>query len=1111
MTAGRRRGPEPLRGESGLLAQAPTWRELVASWKDGRAPLQWGGFWGSAKALATATLARELQAPVLVVVADHAAMELALDDLVSFGAGAVPFPAREARLGAEAEVLRERFHALELVRREGFAGVLVAPLAAMLQPVPAAGDAEAVLELEEGMRLDPDTLLKRLVRAGFERVPAIGNPGELALRGDIVDLYAPAMGEPLRLEFFGDELESVRVFDLATQRTRHVLHQVKVPLSQDLSETAGEDELLPHDRLPAHLRLVHWEPALIQEAAQRLALRGAEFRRCQARYDSFARKGRTKGGAVLELATLPGRDGTLDVLSVEEYCQGVAEGASLLAERAGDGERVTVCCATDAEADRLRHLLEDRGRDPAALNLRLGGLEKGFRVPEARLTVLHHRELVPGHSSHRPRPRHKRHETAAVDSLLSLKPGDLVVHAVHGLGLFRGIDAGQPAPTGSVAADAAVQDVIVLEFAGDALLQVPVSRVDLVERYIGAGGGSGAPPLDRLGSGSFLRRRGKVEAAVEDLAADLLEIQARRQSSHGTPMPWSKEQEEFDASFPWEDTPDQAQGTREIMDDLGAPAPMDRLLCGDVGYGKTELAARATFRAVDAGKQVAILVPTTVLAEQHTRTFRQRFADWPVTVSQLSRIVPPRARKEVIEGLASGAVDIVIGTHRLLSRDVRFARLGLVIIDEEQRFGVKAKATLQKKRAAVDVLTLSATPIPRTLHMAMAGIRDITSLSTAPVGRLEVHTEIRYGDEDELIADALRREVERGGQVFFVHNRVHDLERVAQRVQRLCPGIRIVTGHGQMEPRELEAAMLAFVRGQADLLCCTTIVESGLDIPNANTIFIDDAQNYGLADMHQLRGRVGRSATRGFCYLLIPRGQPLSADARRRLKAVEELRYLGAGFQIAMRDLEIRGAGNLLGAEQSGHIAAVGFETYRRLLAQAVARLKRHGHGQPARALKAELEPAADVSLGVAAALPPGYVQDEESRLLILRELDQVRQPEQVDLALSALRDRFGPPPEEVARLARLFFLKHRLGALGFDSLQRVDDRLICTVGEMRRVEKALAPHRVDFRVITPRQAHWMLPDPGMAPTAVLAHLYSVAAACRPSPKRRESRASRSR
>ncbi|RMH04704.1 MAG: DEAD/DEAH box helicase [Planctomycetota bacterium] len=1087
--------------ECDLLAAAPSWRELVAAWRSAAGPLQWGGFWGSAKALATAALARATGAPVLVVVADQAAMELALDDLAAFGVGAVPFPAREARLGAEAEVLRERHHALERGARAGFAGILVAPLAALVQPVPRRDDPDALLLLEQGMRLDPDDLLRRLVRAGFERLPAITGPGEMARRGDIVDFYAPALGEPLRLEFFDDELESLRVFDLATQRTRHVLRQVRVPLGGELPEAAGPDDPLPHEQLPPALRLVHWEPGRLAESAERLAGRGPEFAAALERYRAFAAARRDPGGVLLELATLPGRDGTLDVLSVEEYCRGVAEGAALLAARAADGEQVRLFCATEAERDRLEQILGERGLDAGLLHPRLGGLDRGFRIPEARLTVLHHRELVPGHSPHRPKPRHRRHPGAAVADVQSLRPGDLVVHAVHGLGRFRGIDAGENGAS----------DVIVLEFAQGALLELPVSRVDLIERYIGAGGGAGAPPLDRLGSGSFLRRRQRVAAAVEDLAAELLEIQARRQASPGTPIPAAPEQADFDASFPWEDTPDQAQGTREIMADLGSPAPMDRLVCGDVGYGKTELAARAAFRVMAAGMQVAVLVPTTVLAEQHLRTFRERFADWPFEIAQLSRIVPPKQRRRVLAGLAEGRIDLVVGTHRLLSHDVRFARLGLVVIDEEQRFGVKAKTALQKKRATVDVLTLSATPIPRTLHMAMAGIRDITSLSTAPAGRLEVHTEIRYRDEDELVADALRRELDRGGQAFFVHNRVHDLEAVAERLRRLVPELRVVTGHGQMEPRELEKAMLAFVRGEADVLCSTTIVESGLDIPNANTIFIDDAQNYGLADLHQLRGRVGRAARRGYCYLLIPRGQPLPVDARRRLKAVEELRYLGAGFQIAMRDLEIRGAGNLLGPEQSGHIAAVGFETYRRLLAQAVARLKRQGKPAAADDRRQPAAPVADLALGVSAALPAAYVPGEEDRLRILRELDRVRSAGEVDSALAGLRDRYGPPPAETEALARLFFLKHRLGALGFESLQRVEDRLICAVRDMRRVERALAPQEVDFRVISARRAHWVLPDPESAPTEVLAHLFQVAAACRVRPAGRESRSSRRR
>ncbi|TAH36891.1 MAG: transcription-repair coupling factor [Planctomycetota bacterium] len=1064
------------------LAATPSYQELVRRLGKGRRRLlRYGGLWGSSKALAAAALSRDLEQPLLVLCADPGAAALALDDLGTFGAGVVPFPAREGRLGAEADVLRERFHALDLAARSGFAGVLVAPLLALLQPVPAGGG--DVLELAQGLRLDPETLLKRLVQAGFERVPAISAPREVARRGDILDFYAPALGEPLRLEFFDDELESVRVFDIGSQRTRHVLKQVKVPLAHDLPEAAGENDRLPLQALPESVVVLRFEPAALADAADKLRFLGLAHARALERNAQLLGQRR-----VLDLATLPGEDGTLATLSVEEYCRGVAEGAALLAARAHSGEKVIVCCSSEAEADRLRQILEDTGHAQDALELRLGGLDRGFRVPEARLIVLHHRELVPGHGAHRPRARGRgaAYPAESVDTALALRPGDVVVHAVHGLARFRGIES-------AAAEDGRDQDVLLLEFAQGALLQVPVSRVDLVERYIGAGGA--APELDRLGSGAFERRRRRVQAAVEDMAAELLEVQARRLSTPARPLPdGGEEQRRFEAAFPFEDTPDQAQATRDLHHDLAQPRAMDRLLCGDVGYGKTELAARAAFRAIFAGAQVALLVPTTVLAEQHTRSLRERFAGWPVRVEPLSRIRPAVERRQVLKDLAAGRVDLVIGTHRLLSKDVRFADLGLVIIDEEQRFGVRAKELLKKKRASVHVLTLSATPIPRTLHMAFAGLRDISNLTTPPRGRLEIHTEIRYSEEDVLIREAVRAELARGGQVFFVHNRVRGLDKVAARLQRLVPEARIVLGHGQMEPRELEKAMLAFVRGLADLLCSTTIVESGLDIPRANTIFIDDAHNYGLADLHQLRGRVGRSHERGICYLLIPRGEPLNQDARRRLKAVEELRYLGAGFQVALRDLEIRGAGNLLGEEQSGHIAAVGYETYRKLLGQAVARLRKQAETAAARGET----PSADVSLGVAAALPPSYVPDEEARLEILREFDRITAPEQVEAVLAALRDRFGPPPEGVAELARLFFLKHRLGALGLDAVHWVDDRLVCTVADARKMERGLRARGVDLRVLTPRRAHWVLPASVRTPEAVLSHLYRIAATCRP-------------
>ena len=1080
------------------LAAAGTFRKLANAWRDSDEPLNWGGFWGSSKALATAALAAESGNALVVVVADSASMDLAIDDLSTFGAGAIAFPAREGRLGTDAEVLRERFHALDLVARDGFCGILVAPLASLLQPIPAADDSAAFVALEQDQELDADAFLRRLIDAGFERVPAITEPGQVAMRGDILDFYAPALGEPLRLEFFDNELESIRVFDLASQRTRHVLKHVRVPLGRELSEIAVDQDQIPLAAMPTGVRVVVWEPGLVEEAEQRLRLNGGQWSR------TLHRNAASKPwGTRLELATLPGRDGTLDVLSVEEYCRGVVDGSVLLHQRASDHERGVLCCATDAEQTRLEHLLAERDLDPTKLQLHQGGLARGFRIPEARLTVLHHRELVPGHGYHRPKPRRSRHESTPIEAISALKPGNIVVHAVHGIGCFRGIDKGEPSVGSGAGAESGEQDVIVIEFSGGSLLQVPVSRIDLVERYIGAGG-STSPTLDRLGSGSFGRRRKKVESAVEDMAAELLEIQAKRTASLGTAFPTSKEQAEFDASFPWEDTPDQAQGTREILADLAMEKPMDRLLCGDVGYGKTELAARAAFAVLEAGWQAALLCPTTVLSEQHTRSMQQRFADWPLHIGQLSRIVPLKERRETLAGLKSGSVDLVIGTHRLLSRDVEFSKLGLVIIDEEQRFGVRAKIQLTRKRAEVDVLALSATPIPRTLHMAMAGLRDITSLATAPVGRMEIHTEIRYGDEDAMVREAIRREIARGGQIFFVHNRVKSLQRVADRVQKLVPEARIVIGHGQMGAKELEKAMLTFVRGHADILCSTTIVESGLDIPNANTIFIDDANMYGLADLHQLRGRVGRSTRRGWCYLLIQRGKPLAQDSRRRLKAVEELRFLGAGFQIAMRDLEIRGAGNLLGGEQSGHINAVGYETYRRLLAQAVARLKRRSFAVPQKGH------AADISIGVEAALPPTFVPDEATRIAILREFDGVRDAEEIGSLISMVRDRFGPPPPEVENLARMFYLKHKLGEIGLESLHRVGDRLVCTVRSARNLQRAISPLGIDLRTITARQTHWILPDPKATPAEVLDHLFETASAClKPRAQRKSSPSSK--
>jgi transcription-repair coupling factor (superfamily II helicase) len=990
------------------------------------------------------------------------------DDLQSWGCGSTVFPARESSLSAEPEVIRERHHTLNLSHRDGYCGVIVAPLAALIQAVPNRDNGDGFIELQEQMELNIDDFAKLLVAADFERVPAITSPGEFSRRGDILDFFAPAIGEPVRLEFFDDELESIRVFDLSTQRTRHVLRKVEVPLSQKLNEAADACDKLALDILSPETRVIVLEPAAVEDQFHQLKFLGASAVAALNRV-----RQQLESRAVLNCSTLPGADGTLSTLSVEEYCQGVAEGAAALAVRSKQGELIKIICSTPAESDRLQQLLSDSKNSNHQIHIQAGCLTQGFRIPEAHLTVIHHRELLPGHGVHRPRSRARSHQSEAIEAASSLKHGDLVVHAVHGLGKFRGIDRSDQ--------NQQHQDFLLIEFADDAELRVPVSRIDLVERYIGAGGGN--PILDRMGSGAFAKRRDKVMSAVEDLAAQMLSTQAMRQATPGFAFgEVGADQREFEASFPYTDTPDQAHCTQEIHDDLSAPQPMDRLLCGDVGFGKTELAARAAFRAIMSNKQVALLVPTTVLAEQHYQTMLHRFADWPIRIELLSRLVKPGKQRQVINDLKTGDVDFVIGTHRILSQSVNFQDLGLVIIDEEQRFGVRHKELLKEKRSQVDVLTLTATPVPRTLHMAMAGIRDISSLSTAPLGRREVHTEIRYDDDTMLITDAIKRELARGGQVFFLHNRVKTLEHVAERIQRMVPHAKILTGHGQMDAGELNQTMKKFTGGDADILCATTIIESGLDIPNANTIFVDQAQRHGLADMHQLRGRVGRSDRRGYCYLLIPKGKPLPLDSRRRLKAIEEMRYLGAGFQLAIRDLEIRGAGNLLGSEQSGHINAVGYETYRRLLRDAVARMKKDKR----QLRKQRKQQPCDIRIGIDASISPEYIADEGTRIELLRKLDGIRKVEEISEFTALMRDRFGPAPTELISLANLFFLKNKMGAAGLSALQFVDNYLACTIRDARCFEKAFAKCDIEFRMISVRSAHWMLPKNCASPQQVL-------------------------
>jgi transcription-repair coupling factor (superfamily II helicase) len=711
----------------------------------------------------------------------------------------------------------------------------------------------------------------------------------------------------------------------------------------------------------------------------------------------------------------------LRVESVERFSGDVTKVQSEL-DNAATNDLVLIACHNDAERKRLGDVLAQGTLAQAGrLQLMVGYVHAGFRLvlddaacgladapakPQAASSIvvlgdheLFHREQAP---SVLPR---RQLESRAIDSFLELQEDDLVVHLGHGIARYRGMHV--------LEKNGQTEEHLILEFAGRTLVYVPASKIDLVQKYVG--GSKTDPELSKLGGTSWQKKKDRVQAAVLDLASEMLELQAMREAKPGVAFPQDSDwQREFDAAFPYEETPDQLTTIAEIKRDMEKTRPMDRLICGDVGYGKTELAMRAAFKTIDNGKQVAILVPTTVLAEQHFRTFSQRMAEYPFVIEVISRFRSGAEQKRIIKRLEEGSIDIIIGTHRIVSHDVKFKDLGLVIIDEEQRFGVEHKERLKKLRQTVDVLTLTATPIPRTLHLSLLGIRDISNLETAPQGRLAIETRIVRFDPS-LVRHAIMRELNREGQIYFVHNRVHNIHDIAAKLKDIVPEARIVIGHGQMGEHELEDAMVKFVQKQADILVATTIIESGLDIPNANTMFINQADNYGLADLHQLRGRVGRYKHRAYAYLLLDADRAITPNASKRLKAIEEFSELGAGFKIAMRDLEIRGAGNILGTQQSGHIAAVGYELYCSLLENAVRTMKN---------MPVKTHQEVTIDLPWPAVLPRDYVAGQKQKIEVYRRLSRVRKMDRLDDFRRELRDRYGPIPPPVEWLLRLAELR---------------------------------------------------------------------------------------
>lgn len=998
-------------------------RDLLAQLPARGAGRRLGGLPGSAGAALAALLAREAPGRLLVVVAATPAdAERWLGDLQFLAdAPSALYPQREA-LGEDEphyEIAGERTETIRALL-EGRIRILVTTARATSERtmVPSALESHT-LALAPGQSLGPAALAARLAEMGYARVPTVTEVAQFSLRGGILDVYGFGMAGPARLEWWGDEISSIRGFDLSTQRSQGELPSVTIlPISsRGIAAATGPLvrssllELLPPDALVLEdaeapnedeVQRAWREAEHHLEVARRLGedvpdrealfLPPERWRQVRA---GFARLVLHDEAPEINFGFFPPERVDRDLRRLGAVLQG--------------DKKTIVLCDNEGQRERLDELLEEGGRRGQAM-LAVGALDGGFVMPSLRILTDH--EIF--RRARRLR-RSRRYRQAAPSSATgTLAAGDYVVHLDHGIGVYRGI--------ATVTVGEQVLECAVVEYEGGDRLNVPLYRIDQLELYRSADDGTDRPPpkLHKLGGSSWQRVRDRTRQAIQQMAGELLDLYARRTVSAGFAFPPdTKWQRELESSFLYEDTPDQRKATEDIKRDMEAPKPMDRLLVGDVGYGKTEVAVRAAFKAVQGGKQVAVLVPTTILAEQHGRTFTERLADYPVTVEVLSRFRTAKEQKAALARLASGEVDVVIGTHRLLSPDVAFKDIGLLIVDEEHRFGVKHKERIKALKMVVDVLTLTATPIPRTLHLSLAGLRDLTIIETAPRDRSPILTFVEPWD-DALIDEAMARELDRGGQVYFVHNRIETLDAIAARVRRLAPRARVTAAHGQMGADELEAAMRGFVAGEVDVLVTTMIVESGLDVPNANTMIVHDAHRFGLAQLYQLRGRVGRSHRRAYCYLLVP--DTIDADAEARLKVLEHHSDLGAGYRIALKDMELRGAGNLLGAEQSGHAHAVGFELYMRWLEETVTALRGQGVEQPV---------PPDVVLDLPAHLPDAFVSDDDVKLDFYRRLSRAGTAGDIDGLRDELRERFGPlppPVEALLDMARLRLLGATLG-----------------------------------------------------------------------------------